>query len=91
MRIFDKLFPSTTRVSNEVIMNPEQVTLEYTVTEDLCMVVRKPNMLIETQLRGISKQALHCSLKDIVPKCAVSRICIDWLNLLLEKQDVLFY
>uniref|UniRef100_A0ABM5FWJ1 RING finger protein 17 isoform X1 n=1 Tax=Pogona vitticeps TaxID=103695 RepID=A0ABM5FWJ1_9SAUR len=57
-------------VPNEDIMNPEHVTSKYIVTEDLCMVVRKPDLLIETQLRGIRKLALHCSLKDIVPKNA---------------------
>ncbi|XP_008106175.2 RING finger protein 17 isoform X1 [Anolis carolinensis] len=53
---------------NEVIMDREQETLEYIVSEDLCMVVRKPDSLIDAQLSGISKLALHCSLKDIVPK-----------------------
>ncbi|KAM6448641.1 RING finger protein 17 isoform 3-T5 [Liasis olivaceus] len=55
-------------VPNEVTVNPEHVTLEYIVIEDLCLVVRKLNLYLEAQLRGISKLALQCSLKDIVPK-----------------------
>nr|XP_060626963.1 RING finger protein 17 [Anolis sagrei ordinatus] len=53
---------------NEVIMDEEQDTLEYMVSEDLCMVVRKPDLRIDAQLSGISKLALQCSLKDIVPQ-----------------------
>ncbi|XP_061484603.1 RING finger protein 17 isoform X2 [Rhineura floridana] len=55
-------------VPNAVVVNPEHVTLEYIVTEDLCLVVRKPDILIEAQLSGINHLALQCSLKDIVPK-----------------------
>ncbi|XP_062983147.1 RING finger protein 17 [Elgaria multicarinata webbii] len=55
-------------VPNEVIVNPEHVTLEYIVIEDLCLLVRKPDSLMDAQLRGINKLALQCSLKDIVPK-----------------------
>ncbi|XP_063161871.1 RING finger protein 17 [Candoia aspera] len=53
-------------VPNEVTVNPEHVTLA--VIEDLCLVVRKLNLYLEAQLRGINKLALQCSLKDIVPK-----------------------
>ncbi|KAF7251076.1 RING finger protein 17 [Varanus komodoensis] len=55
-------------IPNEVIVNPEHVKLDYVMIEDLCLVVRKPDLLIEGQLHGINKLALQCSLKDIVPK-----------------------
>ncbi|XP_053165407.1 RING finger protein 17 isoform X2 [Hemicordylus capensis] len=55
-------------VADEMVVNPDHATLEYIVMEDLCSVVRKPDLHIEAQLRGINKLALHCSLKDIVPK-----------------------
>ncbi|KAJ7320164.1 hypothetical protein JRQ81_019675 [Phrynocephalus forsythii] len=58
-------------VPSEVAVNSEHVALEYIVTEDLCMAVRKPDTFIEVQLRGISKLALRCSLKDIVPRNAI--------------------
>ncbi|XP_026530792.1 RING finger protein 17 [Notechis scutatus] len=56
------------RVHNEVTVNPKHVTLKYTMIEDLCLVVRKMDLSLETRLRGISKLALQCSLKGIVPK-----------------------
>ncbi|KAL7983332.1 hypothetical protein Chor_000208 [Crotalus horridus] len=55
-------------VPNEVTVNPEHVTLKYMMVEDLCLVVRKMDLSLETRLRGISKLALQCSLKGIVPK-----------------------
>ncbi|KAG8136903.1 hypothetical protein E2320_005493 [Naja naja] len=56
------------RVPNEVNVNPKHVTLKYMMIEDLCLVVRKMDLSLETRLRDISKLALQCSLKDIVPK-----------------------
>ncbi|XP_034265695.1 RING finger protein 17 [Pantherophis guttatus] len=56
------------RVPNEVTVNPEHVTLKYMMIEDLCLVVRKMDLSLENRLRGISKLALQCSLKGIVPK-----------------------
>ncbi|XP_042317049.1 RING finger protein 17 isoform X2 [Sceloporus undulatus] len=56
------------RVPDEVAVNIEQVTLEYTVIEDLCLVVRKPDLFTDAQLNDINKLALQCSLKDIVPR-----------------------
>ncbi|ETE73653.1 RING finger protein 17, partial [Ophiophagus hannah] len=56
------------RVPNEVNVNPKHVTLKYMMIEDLCLVVRKMDLSLETRLRGINKLALQCSLKGIVPK-----------------------
>ncbi|XP_070605861.1 RING finger protein 17 isoform X2 [Erythrolamprus reginae] len=56
------------RVPNEVTVNPEDVTLKYMMIEDLCLVVRKMDLSLETRIRGVSKLALQCSLKGIVPK-----------------------
>uniref|UniRef100_A0A670HZC6 RING finger protein 17 n=1 Tax=Podarcis muralis TaxID=64176 RepID=A0A670HZC6_PODMU len=55
-------------VPNNIGINPEHITLEYIVTEDFCLVVKKPDIHIEAQLSGINHLALQCSLKDIVPK-----------------------
>ncbi|XP_066477339.1 RING finger protein 17 [Tiliqua scincoides] len=60
-------------VADDVKANPEPISLEYVVTKDLCLVVKKPDLHIEAQLRGINKLALQCSLKDIVPKHSVSK------------------
>ncbi|XP_060129819.1 RING finger protein 17 isoform X3 [Zootoca vivipara] len=58
-------------VPNNIGVNPEHITLEYMVTEDLSLVVKKPDLHIEAQLSGINHLALQCSLKDIVPKNSV--------------------
>ncbi|KAJ6662353.1 hypothetical protein lerEdw1_012517 [Lerista edwardsae] len=54
--------------ANEVEANPESISLEYIMTKDLCLRVKKPDLNIEAQLKGINRLALQCSLKDIVPK-----------------------
>uniref|UniRef100_A0A8D0C177 Ring finger protein 17 n=1 Tax=Salvator merianae TaxID=96440 RepID=A0A8D0C177_SALMN len=53
---------------NEIIGNPENFIVEYKGIQDLCLAVKKPDLCIEAQLRDLSKLALQCSLKDIVPK-----------------------
>lgn len=70
-------------------MNPEHVTLKYMMVEDLCLVVRKMDLSLETRLRGISKLALQCSLKGIVPKDSVSENYFAFFHCLFKCFDSL--
>lgn len=82
-------FFAAIRVANEVEASPESISLEYIVTKDLCLVVRKPDLNIEAQLKGINRLALQCSLKDIVPKHSVSKNSSGWVSLILLKKKAI--
>lgn len=49
-------------------------------TDDICLLMRKPDQRIEAELAAIPPLAVLCSLKDIVPKNAVSKSCFyNWI------------
>lgn len=49
-------------------------------TDDICLFVRKPDEHIEAELAAVPPLAVQCSLKDIVPKNAVSRSCLYYFS-----------
>ncbi|XP_065586422.1 RING finger protein 17 [Cyrtonyx montezumae] len=49
---------------------PDLADLQTIETDDICLLMRKPNQHIEAELATIPPLAVRCSLKDIVPKNA---------------------
>ncbi|XP_015707678.1 RING finger protein 17 isoform X2 [Coturnix japonica] len=47
---------------------PDLAALQTTETNDICLLLRKPDQHIEAELAAIPPLAVPCSLKDIVPK-----------------------
>ncbi|XP_072202509.1 RING finger protein 17 isoform X2 [Excalfactoria chinensis] len=47
---------------------PDLAALQTTETDDICLLLRKPDEHIEAELAAIPSLAVPCSLKDIVPK-----------------------
>jgi len=54
---------------------PDLAALQTTVTDNIYLLMRKPDQRIEAELAAIPPLAVPCSLKDIVPKNAVSNSC----------------
>nr|XP_014353439.1 PREDICTED: RING finger protein 17 isoform X1 [Latimeria chalumnae] len=49
------------------VVRPEHVAIHHSVVTDLCDFIKKPDVLMQAELRKISPLAIKCSLKDIVP------------------------
>lgn len=52
---------------------PDLAALQTIETDDICLLMRKPDQRIEAELAAVPPLAVLCSLKDIVPKNAVSK------------------
>lgn len=62
---------------------PEPSPLLTIEPDDFCSFVRKPDKNIEAELGAVPPLAVQCSLKDIVPKNAVSKSCLCYFRRIL--------
>lgn len=67
---------------------PKPAALQTIETDDISLFIRKPDQNIESELAAVPPLAVRCSLKDVVPKNAVSKSCLYYFRIFFLSRKI---